>query len=85
MLQLFQTCSSTDCFLVIMYDMDNSEIIHMLYIDMMVLASNAFYPISFRQELPVAKITVTGVSQVSASSASVSELNNVCVRTYCVM
>ncbi|XP_065912906.1 beta-mannosidase-like [Dysidea avara] len=65
MSQCFQTCSTTDCFLVIkMYDMDNN---------MMELASNAFYPVSFSQvKLPMVEITVTGVNQVSATSASIA-------------
>ena len=38
------------------------------------LASNAFYPVSFNQvKLPMTKITITGVNQVSTTSASVSE------------
>ena len=50
-------------------------------VDMTELASNAFYPVSFSQvKLPMAEITVTGVNQVSATSASVSE-PSVCYNT----
>jgi len=41
---------------------------------MMELASNTFYPVSFSQvNLPMAKITITGITHDTETSATVSE------------
>lgn len=80
----FEKCSTTLCFMTLnLYDIDKSKnteyivslVLNNFYLDMSLLASNVFYPVSFTEvELPTAKIAVTNVSQVTATSATVSEI-----------
>lgn len=77
----FEKCSTTQCFITLkLYDIDDSksceqdvDIVNtLMHTDMVLLASNVFYPVSFTQiELPTVKITVTDITQVTSSSATV--------------
>lgn len=61
----FSKCSTAQCFMSLkLYDTDNN---------MTLLASNTFYPVSFTEVvLPIAKITVTDISQATPNSATIT-------------